>query len=113
MKTTHHRNYDGIPIGMAVRGSLADLWTYRVRPGNGHYNAVLGEVYQDCYTYFVPTSITNAEGAAARLAFATAVSNWQGLPLTTKDVYDTRARKKGNVMSGYNLFIKEYVEVNA
>ena len=113
MKCTHKRNYEGIPLGFAVRGSLADLWTYRVRPGNGHYNAIKGEVYQDCYTYFVPTSITNVQGAAARLAFATAVANWQSLAATTQEVYNVRAKKKGNFMSGYNLFIKEYVEVYA
>lgn len=96
-----------------MRGSINNEFIYRVRPGNGHYSSIEGEVYQDKYTYFVPGSINNPEGADARTALAAAVLNWQGLPLATKKVYNTRARKNGNVMSGYNLYIKEYIEVHA
>ena len=113
MKCTHKRNYEGIPLGFAVRGSIADLWTYRVRPGNGYYNSIAGEVYQDCYTYFVPASITNAEGEPARVAFAAAIVLWQALSQSEKRALDIRANKARLRMSGYNLFIREYVRVHA
>jgi len=113
MKTVHNREYSGIPIGIAIRGSIADTYIYRVRPGNGYYNAILGEVYQDKYAYFVPSSINNAEGQAARNALTTAVSNWQGFSAAVKRAYDIRAQRARLRMSGYNLYIREYVRANA
>jgi len=113
MKTTHNREFEGIPAGLAVRGSIGDEYIYRIRPGNGYYNAVLGQVYQDKYPYFVPSSINNAQGAAARSAFATAVGLWKALSPAEKKALNVRAQKAHLCMSGYNLYIREYVRSHA
>lgn len=85
---------------------------YRCRRGNGFYGSVLGKMYQDQYAYFVPLSINNVQGEPARQAFATAVSNWQNvLSDAQKQVYYDRARNM--CMTGYNLYISEYVRDNA
>lgn len=86
---------------------------FRVRTGNGYMGAVSGERYQDKYRYFVPSSINNAEGAAARTALATAVHNWKYvLDDATKAEYHHAAVKRGK-MSGYNLYVGAYVKANA
>jgi len=113
MGTINNRTYSGIIIGVGIRGSIANTRTFRVRRGNGFYNALLGTRYQDQYGYFVPSSINNAEGQTARDALTTAVSNWQGFSEAVKKVYNARAMSRGNKMSGYNLYIGEYVKLNA
>lgn len=85
---------------------------YRCRRGNGYYGSKAGHIYQDQYSYFVPSSINNPQGATARAAFATAVSNWRNvLTCDQKQLYYDRARDTR--MSGYNLYISEYVSANA
>ena len=107
MENMENAEYEGHPLGFAVRGSIANAFTYRVRPGHGFWGAVLGKVYQDRYTYFVPTSINNPESAARRILWAAAVLKWQTvLTPAEKKVYNTRATK-GLRMSGYNLFMRE------
>lgn len=107
MKTTHNRNYGGIPLGLAVRGSIDNDRTFRIRPGNGHYEAELGQVYQDQYTYFVPGSINNAQSEPYRRQWIAAVHKWKyDLTAAQKKAYDIRANR-GLHMSGYNLFMRE------
>ena len=113
MGTIHNRTYEGIILGMGIRGSIANLRTFRVRRGNGFYNSKIGTRYQDQYIYFVPVSINNPEGQAARNALTTAVSNWQGFSTEQKKVYNKRAMSRGNMMSGFNLYVGEYIKVNA
>lgn len=106
MKTTHNREYDGIPLGLAVRGSINDEFIYRVRPGNGHYNAVAGEVYQDKFTYFVPSTINNVASEPYRRQWIAAVHKWKyDLTDEEKEVYRAKAQKI-RFMSGYNLFMR-------
>lgn len=108
-KTTIRR----IPVGLNIRGSIGDKITFRVRRGNGYYGSVSGRIYQDKYKYFVPSSINNAEGQSARNAYATAVSNWKNvLTDAQKKVYNKKASKRGGV-SGYNLYLGEYIKANA
>lgn len=98
-------------VGATWHGELAII--YRVRRGNGSHGAKLGVIYQDQFPYFVPTSINNAQGAAARTAFAQAVYNWQNvLDEDTKIEYNRAAARKGN-LTGYNLYIGIYVKENA
>jgi len=86
---------------------------FRVRRGNGYFSSIPGELYQDKYRYFVPSSINNPQGAAARTAFATAVYNWKNvLDEATKLEYHKAAVKRGK-MSGYNLYVGAYVKANA
>ena len=123
-KTSIHR----APLGFAVRGRFrlsnyslkhstgsdtSKALIFRVRPGNGYYGALLGERYQDKYKYFVPSSINNAQGEAARTALEQALYNWKNvLPDATKQAYHKTAVKRGK-MSGYNLYVGEYVKANA
>ncbi len=116
-KNSIHR----VPLGFAVRRTIRiSNWlttkdtskaiTFRVRPGNGYYGAQIGERYQDKYRYFVPSSINNPEGERARIALKEAVSNWKTvLDEPTKKEYHRRAVKIGH-LSGYNLYVKEYIQ---
>jgi len=113
MRTIQNRNYSGIIVGIAVRRSIAKERTFRVRHGNGFYGSVDGAEYQDQYTYFVPTSITNAEGQPARDALTQAVANWQGFTEEQKAVYNKLAAARRLKMAGYHLYIREYVRANA
>jgi len=106
------RSYAGIPLGIRVRKQLAKTVIFRVRRGNGIAGSVAGKEYQDKYGYFVPGSINNSESAAVRSLFATAVNNWQNvLSAAQKLIYNKRANK-GLRMSGYNLYIREYIQAN-
>jgi hypothetical protein len=108
-KTSIHR----VPLGFAVRRQIRKEIIFRVRPGNGYMGALLGVRYQDKYKYFVPSSINNAEGATARAALAQAVYNWKNvLDEATKQEYHRAAAKKQH-MSGYNLYVGQYVKANA
>lgn len=106
MKTTHNRIYGGIPLGLAVRGSIDNDRTFRIRPGNGHQNAILGEVYQDQYAYFVPGSINNVQSEPYRRQWIAAVHKWRyDLSTADKAIYNERVKYKLH-MSGYNLFMR-------
>ena len=103
------RSYGNIFLGLAVRKSIAKTTTYRVRRGNGFFGSILGRLYYDKYNYFVPASITNTEGQPARDLLITAVSNWKSnLTEEQKSEYNYRATL-GLHMSGYNLYVKEYI----
>ena len=95
-------------LGTQVRKQLNHEIIYRVRPGNGHAGAIAGVVYQDKYKYVVPDSINNTEGQAARDALTAGVTAWKSLDQDNKNIYNTRADKIGG-LSGYNLYIKEYI----
>ena len=113
-----------IPLGFHVRKvfrvsnwrgvkDTTQALIFRMRRGNGYFGARAGTLYQDKMKYYVPPSINNAKGQAARDAFATAVSNWQTvLTEEQKERYNHRAAR-GLHMSGYNLYIREYVKANA
>jgi len=107
METVHNRDYNGIPAGLAVRGSINNEYTYRVRPGNGHLGAISGKVYQDKYAYFVPLSINNAASEPYRRQWIAAVHKWQyDLTAAQKKEYNDKANKNMH-MSGYNLFMRK------
>lgn len=103
---------NGIPLGFRARKQIAKTIIFRVRPGNGYYNSKIGRKYQDTYAYFVPSSINNPQGQVARDALAQAVLNWQNiLTPAEKKEYQKRA-VHGLRMSGYNLYIREYIKAN-
>ncbi len=107
IETIHNRVYDGIIIGIAIRGSIGNTRTFRFRRGNGHYNAKRGSQYQDQYAYFVPSSINNVESQPYRMQWKAAVHKWRyDLTAEEKKVYKNRANRKRH-MSGYNLFMRE------
>ena len=107
MENMENTEYEGHPLGLAVRGSIDDTFTYRVRPGHGSYGAERGKVYQDRYTYFVPRSINNPASDPYRAQWKAAVAKWvYGLTPAEKEAYNTRA-KKGLRIPGYSLFMRE------
>ena len=106
------RSIARIPLGFLVRKRFGTEVIFRVRRGNGVGNSILGKLYQDKYKYFVPSSINNAEGQAARNAMTTAVSNWKNvLTADEKADYNLQARRRGG-LSGYNVYVGEYIKEN-
>lgn len=113
METVENRIYDGIIVGIAVRRQIAHTYIFRVRRGSGYYGSIAGKFYQDKYAYVVPSSINNPEGQAARNALSAAVANWQGFSDAQKAGYNRRAQAGRLKMSGYNLYLREYIKANA
>jgi len=106
MKTIHHRDYDGIPVGIAVRRTIADTLTFRVRRGNGFYGSIQGARYQDRFAYTVPSSINNIQSSPYRTHWAAAVYKWKnGLTDEERKAYNDKATHRLQ-MSGFNLFMR-------
>lgn len=107
MLTPENRDYSNIPVGIAVRRSIAKTRTFRIRPGNGSYGAIAGQVYQDQYAYFAPTSINNTQSEPYRRQWIAAVHKWRyDLTDDEKKAYNDKAHKRLR-MSGYNLFMRK------
>lgn len=108
-KGDYKRSIHRVPLGFAVRKQLGKRVIFRVRRGNGVAGATLNKLYQDKYGYVVPGNVSNSEGEPARSALKQGVINWQSsLSEEEKDGYNERATH-GLHMSGYNLYIKEYL----
>jgi hypothetical protein len=86
--------------------------TYRVRRGNGSFGSKDREIYQDQYPYFIPSSINNSQGAAARTALATAVYNWKNVLTEEQKIAYNKRATRGLRMSGFNIYIREYIKAN-
>jgi hypothetical protein len=85
---------------------------YQTRRGNGSYGTKLGKLYQDCKPYKVPWPNGNPAAVAAGAVLAHAVLNWTTIiSAEDKAEYNRRAKIK-NIMSGYNLYISEYIKAN-
>lgn len=107
LRGAHNCIYKGIPLGRFVRKSIGKDKTFRVRRGAGFPNIPKGDVYQDQYTYFAPTSINNATSDPRRRQWAAAVDKWKtGLTPAEKATYNKRIHSASH-MSGYNLFMRE------
>lgn len=105
--TINNIKYDIYPLGMMIRGSIHDLRIFRIRPGNGFYGSIEGQLYQDQYNYFIPSSINNAESEPYRVQLKAAVKVWQTvLSIEEKIQYNNRANLIRG-LSGYNLLIRE------
>jgi len=105
--TEINNKYLNIPLGLLIRKQIAKSRIFRIRPGNGYYGTEKGVKYQDNYTYFVPSSISNTEGEPYRANIRAAVYYWKYvIDNDLKQDYNKRAAKIGG-LSGYNLFIKE------
>ncbi len=102
--------YDGLPVGIRVRGHIKKEVIFRVRVGNGYFGTVAGKLYQDRYPYFVPSSIDNPEGQPARDAFSQAINEWRNvLTEEEKNVYRERAKTIDH-MFGYHLYLSERIK---
>jgi len=113
METIQNRIYGGIIVGIAVRGQIGHDRIFRVRRGNGYYSSILGKYYQDQFAYVVPASINNPEGQPARNALKAGIIAWRALSDAAKKVLNKTASRKGLRMSGYNLFMRNYIKANA
>lgn len=102
-----------IPLGFAVRGSWAKNRIFRVRRGNGFYGAVKGKLYQDRYSYFVPSSINHPNGQPARDALTQANYNWYNVLTEAQRTKYNKNAKRRLSMSGRNKYIGEYIKEHA
>lgn len=85
----------------------------------GFYNELCG-IYARRHTlkgvqitrmpFYRPTNPQTGPQMAWRAVFATGLSTWGGFTEPQKNVYRVRAR--GNRMSGFNLFMREYLAAN-
>jgi hypothetical protein len=108
----YRRTFHRVKLGMIAHRDIGKKIIFRGRHGNGFYGSILNQLYYDKFYYVVPSSINNPQGEDSRKAFATAVYNWKNvLTDEEKAVYHKRAVRRGK-MSGYNLYIGEYVEAN-
>lgn len=69
-----------------------------------HYK---GGKYTVRENFYVPTETTKRINDPNRVTFANAVLAWQGLTSEQKEVY--RIKSSGKNMSGYNVFLHEYL----
>lgn len=76
---------------------------YQVRTQYGKQVNVISDFY-------IPTNPQTESQQANRLKLTNAVIAWQNLTTEQKSVYNERA--KGNSLSGYNLYIGEYILSN-
>ena len=60
--------------------------------------------------HYRPTNPQTVPQQANRQIFADGIIAWQGLTDSAKSVYNNRAKKRR--MSGYNLFLREYMLTN-
>lgn len=90
------KSYGETKYGQAV----APFGIYQVRKGEKKKKTVKMK-------YYVPYNPRTATQQAWRSNFADAVSSWQSLTDTEKEKYNEKA--KGNSLSGFNLYISEYL----
>lgn len=84
----------GVP-GLAGLGGI-----YRLTP-------IKGELVNQRLPYYEPTNPQTEEQQAWRAKLADAVAEWQSL--TSEEKADYNEKAKGKRMSGYNLFIREFL----
>lgn len=58
--------------------------------------------------HFIPKNPRTEEQQANRQKYADGIVSWQGLTTEQKQVYNKRSQ--GKKMSGYNLFLREYLK---
>jgi len=69
---------------------------------------VTGKVKNYREPYYITRNPRTSDQQAWRQIFADAISAWQALTQEQKDQYNKDAKGKG--LSGYNLFLKEYLK---
>ena len=56
-----------------------------------------------------PSNPNTSGQQTQRTAFSNAVASWKAQDETTQTSWNTRAREMGLTMSGFNLYVKEYI----
>lgn len=99
-----------IPLGVIVRKQIGKHVIFRFRKGNGVAGSSNDLHYQDKYKYFVPSSINNEKGLAARVACKEAVNNWKTVLTDEQKAEWNRKAFAHYPLSGYNLYLGGYVK---
>jgi len=86
-------SYDGIPLGLGVRGTIAKLFSYRIRRG-----------LQEKYAYVCPDDPKTEAQLARRALFAAGVATWKAFSAEEKNSWD-----KGGPRSSINWFLRDYL----
>lgn len=73
------------------------------------YYYIDGEQYQRAY--FIPVQPGTPEQLAWWAVFRQGVLNWQAFSASVKDTYNSRAKRYQ--MSGFNLYMREYLKSQA
>lgn len=110
--TTFKRSIHRVPLGFRIRKQLRKEIIFRVQPGNGFAGSKIGTNYQHKYKYFVPSSINNPQGQHARDVLKQAVLNWQTIITPEQKKEYNRIGASGLKMSGYNVYIRDYMRQN-
>jgi len=95
--------------GIQIRGKIGKFGDPDPRDVLGIYQirTRYGKQVQIKEVFYTPTNPQTEAQQAWRAIFADAVAGWQGLTQTEKDVYNQRVKYKN--LSGYNLYLKEYL----
>lgn len=56
-----------------------------------------------------PTNPNSANQQTQRSKFRDAVAGWQALDQAIKDTWNTRVKELGLTMSGFNLYVREFI----
>ena len=83
------------PHALRVRGRVGYAYIFRYR-----YN-------QEILKYYYPYNPKTAGQQAIRAKFATAITNWQGFDIPTKQFYNSKRYPEN--MSGYNRYLHYYL----
>ena len=86
-------------IALCARGKFLDWWIYKQY---GSFK-VMAKLYY-------PEQPRTGRQQGQKSLFYDAVKNWQGFDVPAKQYYN--ALKRPNVMSGYNRYLKFYLEAN-
>ena len=85
-------------LSLNASGSIADSMTF------GKWKGI-----NTCRIKSTPTNPNTANQQAQRTTFSNAVASWKAQEETTQGTWNTRASEMGVNMSGFNLYVREYI----
>jgi len=83
---------------LSCSGKIAKKWIFR---------RIKGDKLR--FSYYIPYNPKQPNQQFRRSLFHCAVSEWQNKTSSEKDVWDEKIRQRWRCMSGYNLFISDYI----
>ncbi len=98
MSFNFYDNYYGSYVGVKIRGSIGDNWTYQVTGGA-----------QRKYPYNIPTDPKTPSQLRMRDLLRKATYSWHSLTDPEKDFYRSLEPFK-KVMSGFNYYVSTYMK---
>ena len=85
-------------LSLGASGSIADSMTF------GKWKGI-----NTCRIKSTPTNPNTSSQQTQRTTFSNAVASWKAQDQTTQDSWNTRASEMGLSMSGFNLYVREYI----